>query len=197
MAIKNLQTLIALANFARFFPEGAAYTTTDPSVVPFPDPDIGGMCAVDKKPAVGDTGWLDLPNITIFAPSVSDEKMYKKERPVLGPGGYKLRRERNIRFGEVMMLKFTCDELSPLIHQAFWRTQSLGTDGGVVNPQAGNPPVGWLKLIQADHAGDNIFLADLWVELVVNSGMDANYNDPIKPVIEATLLHSALEVMSF
>ena len=197
MAIKNLETLIALANFGRFFPEGKTFTTTDPSVTPFPSPDTGGNCGVNLKPAVGAAGWLPMPNITILAPSVSDEKMYKKERPVLGPGGYKLRRERNIRFGEVLNLKLTCDETSPLVHQTLWRTQGLTTAGGVVNPQAGNVPVGWLKLLQADQAGDNVFLADFWVELDMKSGMDANYNDPLKPVFEITLLHSPLEVMSF
>ena len=197
MAIKNLETLIALANFGRFFPEGKAFAVTDPSVNPFPNPDTGGMCGATLKPGVDDAGWVPLPNITIFAPSVSDEKMYKKEKPVCTPTGYKLRRERNIRFGEVMGLKFTCDELSPLVHQAFWRTQPLTAAGGVVNPQAGNVPVGWLKFLQEDHAGDSILLADFWVELDVKSGMDANYNDPLKPVIEVTLLHSPLESMLF
>ena len=108
MAIKSYQSLIASANFARFFPEGSPFTVTDPSVSPFPDPDTGGNCGVNLKPAAADTGWLPFPNITIFAPSVSDEKIYKKERPVRTPGGYKLRRERNIRFGEVLNLKMTC-----------------------------------------------------------------------------------------
>ena len=196
MAIKS-ETLIAMANFARFFPEGKAYTVTDPSVLPFPNPDNGGNCGVITKPAVSDAGWLPLPNVTIFAPSVSDEKIYKKERPVLTAGGYKLRRIRNIRFGEVLNLKFTCDELSPLAHQTMYRTQALGSAGGVVNPQAGNVPVGWLKFLQADQAGANIMLADFWVELDMKSGMDANYNDPVKPVFEITLLQSPLESMLF
>ena len=197
MAIKNLQTLIALANFARFFPAGSPFTVTDLSVTPFPDPDTGGNCSALLKPAVSDPAWLPIPNITILAPSVSDEKMYKKERPVRTASGYKLRRVDNIRFGEVMNLKLTCDELTPLVHQTLWRTQPLTTAGGVVNPQAGNVPKGWLKLMQADHEGDDIFLADLWVELDMKSGMDANYNDPLKPVFEITLLQSDLEVMSF
>jgi len=173
-------------NFARFFQAGTTFS------IP-----AAGIADANNLPDATDDNWISIPNIVAHAPSFANEVKYEKKGPVVTPAGVKVLTKDIIRAGEMYSFKLTLNEISPLVVQAFYRTQNLTDTTTQANLHAGNPPKGWLKLQQIDQAGAVVQESDFFVEITTSGGMDATYDKPIEPELTCTVLYSPLASMGF
>jgi hypothetical protein len=177
-----LTRTLALATHAFFFREGDAFALPAP-----------GVCGVNAKPDADDDSWIEPGTIESSEDAITDEEKKTVWKPV--PGHLVKSDELTLKQG--MDFKFTCNELSPLALEAFYRTsQKLDNASAFFNPLSAVPKKGWLKLQRYDHEDAEVLVADLWVRLRVTGGMKASGGELSMPEFTGTLLYSQYNIIT-
>jgi hypothetical protein len=152
-----------------------------------------GTCARESKPGSADTGWISLATIEGWEDSISDEEEKSVFKPVPGH----LVKQDVITLKQGLNFKFTCNELSPLSVEAFYRTtQKLTTASTQFNPLSAVPRKGWLKVQRYDHNDSLRFTLDVFGRLKVSGGMRGAQGELVMPEFDFEVLYSSLNTAS-
>ncbi len=168
---------IATGDFGFFIQAGLDYTV--PSA---------GVVSATSKPGALDPLWCNIGNIEKCSISINGEK----EEEIWGPTGQSgvislrdiITTKQNLEF------KLTCNEMTPLAIQAFYRTLRLTTASDHFIPLSAPPPKGWLKIQRFDQDSLAHLVMDVYCRLKVTGGMDGGDGSALKPEFTATVLYS-------
>lgn len=172
---------LALGDFLFFAPSGKAFT------VP-----ANGTVSNTSKPGAADTLWTTyaIGNVESFEDKMVDDNEQKIKGPL--PGSGVIVTKDVVQTEQGLELEFTCNEMSRLAAQCFYRGQQLEANTAQFNPLSTPPVKGWLKVQRYDQDSLTHIVLDFWVRLKCTGGMKGGDGSIIKPTFNALVLYSSL-----
>jgi len=144
----------------------------------------------DAKPSDADTAWVELHDARECQFGNDNGQAEEVWTGVPGSG---LHLAEILRSGQKTTVKVTCQRLPVLSIQLLFNTLTQAASAGQWNPGAAPYETrAWLAVEIYDHRGVAIDVVDLWVDAVLDGGLNFVHKTKTDPVYMFTKLYSEL-----